>query len=122
MWIPVCLSASILPPFFSIRLLQLLEWILKANYHITHYLDNHFMTGPPNSPLCGEHLQCFLRTALWLGVEVVMKKVVGPMTPARVSGPRGRPHSPGDLPLTQQAIRAVAQAVPLGVMPESHQM
>ena len=58
-------------PFLFNQVATALEWILKANYHITHlihYQDDYFMAGSSTSPLCGEHLQCFHRTALRLVV------------------------------------------------------
>ena len=60
-----------------------LEWILRHNYSLhslIHYLDDFFLAGPPNSPCCGEKLQCFLQVAATLGTQVAMEKVDGPST------------------------------------------
>ena len=48
--------------------------------HLIHYLDDFFLDGPPDSPRCGEQLDCLLRFAAHLGVVIAMGKVEGPAT------------------------------------------
>lgn len=68
-------------PFLFNQSANTLEWILKNKYGLhwlIHYLDDYFLAGPPNSTLCDNHLQCFLRVCKLLGFPIVMDKVEGP--------------------------------------------
>ena len=55
-----------------------LEWILRHSYDLHDLIHDFFLAGPPDSPRCGEQLQCFLQVAVILGAQVAMEKVDGP--------------------------------------------
>ena len=70
-------------PFLFNQFTDALEWILRNNYDLhwlIHYLDDYFLAGPPNSSICHDHLQCFLKVCMRLGFPVAMDKVEGPAT------------------------------------------
>ena len=53
------------------------------NYGVSpllHYLDDFFLVGPPDSPLCGTSLNLFIQVAARLGTVVAPEKVEGPIT------------------------------------------
>ena len=81
--LPFCLRSA---PFLFNEVAKALEWILKHNYAICHYLDDYSMAGPPTAPTCAHHLQRFLRVADRLGVLVTMEKVDVPTTTLTVLG------------------------------------
>ena len=70
-------------PFLFNEVATAIHWILEANYGFTnlvHYLDDYFWASPPASPLCLQHLHCFLSVAARLGAQVASEKVDGPAT------------------------------------------
>ena len=70
-------------PFLFNEYAEALQWIVHHNYgvpHLLHYLDDYFIAGPPESPLCAAHLRQFLQVCDHLGIPVAMDKVDGPAT------------------------------------------
>ena len=76
-------------PFIFSSMADLLEWILRHNYglnFLSHYLDDFYTMGPPNSPACQNNLD----TCLWLfrvwHIPLHPNKVEGPSTCLTVLG------------------------------------
>ena len=70
-------------PYLFNQFAEALEWILRTNYGlrwVLHYLDDYLVLGPPNSDLCRQFLQEFLRVCALLGIPVATEKVEGPLT------------------------------------------
>ena len=67
-------------PFLFNQFAEALQWMLTTNYHIPsiHYLDDYFITGPPDSSACGEAQDKTLSLCRSLGIPVAMDKVEGP--------------------------------------------
>ena len=61
---------------------EALRWMLTENYHIQaiHYLDDYFMVGPPESPVCSQAKDRTLQLCQSLGMPVATDKVEGPST------------------------------------------
>ena len=55
-------------PYIFSAVADLLEWILRRNYHVAflkHYLDEFHTLGPPDSPQCEQNLATFSRTGVF---------------------------------------------------------
>ncbi len=65
------------------KLSDTLSWILQNNYeveYISHYLDDFFLAGPPNSEICMKNMHVTRALFNRLGVPLAPEKVVGPTT------------------------------------------
>ena len=59
-----------------------LEWMVqqKGVTAVAHYLDDVVVLGPPESPVCGEHLAVIQQTCEELGFPLAMDKLEGLVT------------------------------------------
>ena len=69
-------------PYLFNQFAEALRWMLTENYHIhaIHYLDDYFMVGPPDSPVCSQAKDKTLQLCQSLGMPVATDKVKGPST------------------------------------------
>ena len=57
------------------------HWILQHSYnvqHLLHYLDDFFMAGPSNSPICAQNLSKMLSLCNSINAPLKLEKVEGP--------------------------------------------
>jgi len=76
-------------PFVFSSVAELLEWILRHNYglnFLSHYLDNFYTMGPPNSTACQNNLDTCLPLFRDWHIPLHPDKVKGPSTCLTVLG------------------------------------
>ncbi len=69
-------------PFLFNQFAHALHWILAHNYTIdtVQYLDDYFLAGPAESPVCQQAVNTMLQLCHRLGIPVALDKLEGPST------------------------------------------